>query len=977
MSILASERWFVHNRAMQRPFSPPGFFRFCPPRVALAAVLLVLGCAGGPGRPPGAGSEVPGASGARAAPPTPEQRLVLGRQRLEASDYADAEAHFRAAAVPPRRGPALIGLAQVLLVTGRYDAAVTAAREAKPLGSAEALEAAVVEGEALRRLGKLDEAEAALRPLEKNPEARRARLLLGEVLLEQGKRDAASVPLMTLIEDYNDERIGSNDGRGLAMVGRAAHLLRSPKDANDAFNEAERALEGDTQTLLWRAELFLEKYDPGHAEEVVNEILKKAPKQPEANVWLAHVKLAQTLDFDAAERLVRKALAQNPRLVSAYFVLAGIALRDMELDEADARLDAGLKHNSRDLDLLSLKAAVRFLADDQPGFEKAKRRVLDLNPSYTRMYAIIGEYADWEHRYEEIVAMMREAIAIDAKDAGALAQLGINLLRAGDDPAGLSALRSAFDKDPFNVRVFNTLNLYEKDIAKNYVSVSFKNFTIRYHTEEKPILERYVPELLDRAFAEMVERYGIVPATPIGIELYAERPNFAIRTSGLPTTAIQGVCFGRTLASMSPKNESFNLGMTLWHELAHVFHIQLSKSRVPRWFTEGFAEYETLAERPEWSREHDPDLYEAMRGLRLPQVAAMNRAFTRAEELSDVAMAYYAASQILVMMVEQHGTKKLARMLELWGQGQRTEAVVQGALGVSPAELDRSFKGWAGKRLARYQSQFVPIGRSGSLERARDEATRAPRDAQKQAIYALALMRSGKREEAKKLLAFTLKLDPKQADARFLSSELALAERDIARGQTLAKELVLDRHDGYAVQMLLAEAARVKKDLVALRAALEAAHRFDPTQAEPVVGMSELMRQSGNVDGEISQLKTLVKLEQHEAAPYRRLLRLLLDKQKFDEARAIGESAIWADIEGLMTHTLVAEAYAGSGMLPKAVFELETALLCPGRPNEKAEVHAMLAETYLKLKNRALAAKHSKQGKSLDPDNVRLKKLGL
>jgi hypothetical protein len=35
-------------------------------------------------------------------------------------------------------------------------------------------------------------------------------------------------------------------------------------------------------------------------------------------------------------------------------------------------------------------------------------------------------------------------------------------------------------------------------------------------------------------------------------------------------------------------------------------------------------------------------------------------------------MAYYAASQILVMMVEQHGTKKLARMLELWGQGQRT-----------------------------------------------------------------------------------------------------------------------------------------------------------------------------------------------------------------------------------------------------------------------------------------------------------------
>ena len=55
---------------------------------------------------------------------------------------------------------------------------------------------------------------------------------------------------------------------------------------------------------------------------------------------------------------------------------------------------------------------------------------------------------------------------------------------------------------------------------------------------------------------------------PVGVELYAERENFGIRTSGLPQIAIQGVCFGKTLAAMSPANESFNLGMTLWHEMA-------------------------------------------------------------------------------------------------------------------------------------------------------------------------------------------------------------------------------------------------------------------------------------------------------------------------------------------------------------------------------------------------------------------------
>ena len=35
------------------------------------------------------------------------------------------------------------------------------------------------------------------------------------------------------------------------------------------------------------------------------------------------------------------------------------------------------------------------------------------NPEFTRFYQIVGEFAEWEHRYDEIVAMMREATKID------------------------------------------------------------------------------------------------------------------------------------------------------------------------------------------------------------------------------------------------------------------------------------------------------------------------------------------------------------------------------------------------------------------------------------------------------------------------------------------------------------------------------------------------------------------------------------
>ena len=81
--------------------------------------------------------------------------------------------------------------------------------------------------------------------------------------------------------------------------------------------------------------------------------------------------------------------------------------------------------------------------------------------------------------------------------------------------------------------------------------------------------------------------------------------HYAVRTVGLPDIGVAGVCFGRVITALSPTNHAFNWGMVLAHELAHVFAIQLSRSRVPRWFTEGLSEVETMRARPEWARHDD------------------------------------------------------------------------------------------------------------------------------------------------------------------------------------------------------------------------------------------------------------------------------------------------------------------------------------------------------------------------------------
>lgn len=911
--------------------------------VWVSLIGLCVGCGQAPGGTPPA---TPSPQGSAQRPASPAERLTKARSLEQRSEYAKAEQAYVSLLGTAVGAEAAVGLARVLLVTGRYDDAIERARSIESSDAALVRQALHTQAAALRAKGDLGAAEAVLLPKVKDPAARRLRLLLGEILLERGKRDAAEPYLMTLIEDYNSDHIKNTDGEALAMVGRAAHLLRSPRDANDAFNLSEQAGKAQLQTLLWRAELFLEKHDPGHAEAVVREALEQAPNHPDALVWLARVRLEQAYDFDGAERQVRHALSVNPKHSGAHAVLAGISLKDMELEEADRRINDGLQARPVDLELLSLRAATRFLADDRAGFEKATKAVLTQSPGYSRVYQIVGDFAEWEHRYTDIVEMMEEAVRIDPGDANAHASLGLNLIRAGEDDAGIISLRTAFELDPFNVRVFNTLNLYEKAIPNEYVDVERGRFKIRYPKAEKELLDRYIPGLLDQAFEKMVEHYGFEPQLPIGIELYASREHFSVRTSGLPRTAIQGVCFGKTLASMSLAEEKFNLGMTLWHELAHVFHIQLSKYHVPRWFTEGLAEYETLIERPEWSRENDPDLFEALRGNRIPEVGNMSRAFTRAEQMSDVATAYYASSKILTMLVEHYSMPKMREMLQRWGEGMRSDAVVQNVLGTQPKSLDSEFRQYTRAMLARYDSQFVPVQRPEAPDRLQAALKQTPDDPGVLLKLARSVWQQGEVDRAEAVLNKVLEATPDQPDALYLAAEVALEKREPERGQKYARRLVELKRDGYWTELLLAQATIAEKQADKAREALERAHGFDPTQAEPLTVLVRLARAADDKQAELDALLKLALLEQHSGEVYARLFQLFDELERHADIVKWGQAALWADLSNFEIHYLLAKALQAQNQPKQAIFEFESAMLCDAPEPRKAEATASLLEAY-------------------------------
>jgi tetratricopeptide (TPR) repeat protein len=117
-------------------------------------------------------------------------------------------------------------------------------------------------------------------------------------------------------------------------------------------------------------------------------------------------------------------------------------------------------------------------------------------------------------------------------------------------------------------------------------------------------------------------------------------------------------------------------------------------------------------------------------------------------------------------------------------------------------------------------------------------------------------------------------------------------------------------------------------------------------------------------------LRQLTMIEQHDRAAWKALLQRLVDLKLWDEAKKVGESSIFVDVESPVMHTNYARALAATGAHDKAVFELESALVCEGKPDELATAHALLARELLALHRNADAKGHLAEALRLDPANA-------
>jgi tetratricopeptide (TPR) repeat protein len=339
---------------------------------------------------------------------------------------------------------------------------------------------------------------------------------------------------------------------------------------------------------------------------------------------------------------------------------------------------------------MAIRAAVDLL-DDKTG-SPWMGRILAIDPHYGEAYSTLGYFFVLNRRYEEGIEFYRKAVELQPDLWSARSALGINLMRLGQEQEARQQLETAFNNGFTDKPTTNTLNLM--DSYKNFVTFKTDNTILRLHKKEADLLHPYLESELKRAIATYEKKYKMKLDRPVQVEVYPDHEDFAVRTMGMPGLGALGVTFGYVVAMDSPsgrKPGSFHWDSTMWHELSHVFVLSATKHKVPRWFTEGMAVHEETAAAPDWGDRLDKQAITAIKDKKLLPVAELDRGFIHPSYPSQVIVSYFQAGRICDYIKENWGYDKLLAMMNDFGRGESTPAVIEKELGLKPEEFDKKF----------------------------------------------------------------------------------------------------------------------------------------------------------------------------------------------------------------------------------------------------------------------------------------------
>jgi tetratricopeptide (TPR) repeat protein len=438
-------------------------------------------------------------------------------------------------------------------------------------------------------------------------------------------------------------------------------------------------------------ELALDSYGYDVAEGYFLDALEQDPNRQSALAGLAETyHRAEDPRFEeVAERLT----ALNPHHPRLLALRTERALLAGQVTAASTLIDDLLSINPKDRGGLAFRAAAAFLSNDGGQQAAALARLAEIDPTTAEGYRILGDLAARHYRFEEAVAFLRTGLELDPENSLARASLGLNLLRLGEDATGRVILEEVFDEDPFNVQVYNMLEVL--DTLDGFATLTDPEFRVRLPELESQVMGSEVLTLLKEALERYGREYAVEVRRPVFVQLFDDHDEFMVRSIGLPgNPGHLGICFGSLVTLDSPRArdpQSMNWRSVLWHEFVHVITLQKTGNRIPRWLSEGISVHEEHQRDPAWGQPLDPDFQPLLSSEDWPGIEDLERYFVQPQTPTHLILGYFLAGAFVDAFVDTYGKPALVAALDAIREGAAADAALVAAAGADMGAVNRMF----------------------------------------------------------------------------------------------------------------------------------------------------------------------------------------------------------------------------------------------------------------------------------------------
>jgi Flp pilus assembly protein TadD len=403
--------------------------------------------------------------------------------------------------------------------------------------------------------------------LEADGRCRQARWIAAELLRTAGKIEEADAAHDWFVDDYNDtDKFDDPDdlryvGLGAAQYARWNRLTdQFSFIVNDLYPSALAVDENYWPAHYEAGLLFLEKYNEPEAAKAFQAALAINPNSAEVHAAVARLAL-QNYNLDTAKKSVARAKEINPQLAAAHWAAADIALANFDAESAITELDAARKLNPTADDTLGRLAAAYAIVDGwSDAAEKSERFKAILadvnarNPHAGDFYFAMGQAFDTVRRFPAAAQYYREAAERMPQLATVRGELGLMLMRLGDEAQARKLLDASWEVDPFNVRVKNMRKVL--DVLDDYAMIETPHFVIKFDRIRDEHLAKYAADYLENeVYPELTKKYGFEPEGKSLFEIFNRSRNtgghgwFSARMVGLPYVGTVGACAGKMVAT--------------------------------------------------------------------------------------------------------------------------------------------------------------------------------------------------------------------------------------------------------------------------------------------------------------------------------------------------------------------------------------------------------------------------------------------